>query len=202
MLHPNFVILGVLIGSIGTLSYLIDTLNGKVKPNKISWLLWATAPLIAFFAEIKQGVGIQSLMTFAVGAGPLLIFLASFLNKKAQWKLSKFDLTCGVLSILGLILWYLSQDPNIAIIFSILADGLAAVPTLVKSYREPETENPWAFFFGMISAIITLLTITIWDLAHYGFPLYIFLICLILFITIKFKLGQKLKLLPTGVQPN
>lgn len=94
MLNENFVILGAVILAIGSLSYLIDTLKGKVKPNRVTFFLWALAPLIAFAAEIKQGVGIQSLMTFMVGFSPLLIFLASFVNKKAEWKLGSFDFIC------------------------------------------------------------------------------------------------------------
>ncbi len=74
MINENFVILGVVIGFIGSLSYLLSTIKGKTKPNRVTWFLWAIAPLIAFAAEIKEGVGIQSLMTFSVGFGPLLIF--------------------------------------------------------------------------------------------------------------------------------
>src|SRR3989344_7524638 len=92
MLHPNFVIVGALIGSIGGILYLLDTLKGKVKANKVTFLLWSAAPLIAFAAEIGQGVGIQSLMTFSVGFIPLSIFVASFFNKKAEWKITSFDL--------------------------------------------------------------------------------------------------------------
>jgi len=54
MINQNFVILGAIIATAGGLSYLIDTLKGKVKPNRVSYLLWSIAPLIAFFAEINQ----------------------------------------------------------------------------------------------------------------------------------------------------
>jgi hypothetical protein len=57
MLDEKFVILGIIVGFIGSLSYLIDTIKGKTKPNRVTWFLWALAPLIAFTAEIKQGVG-------------------------------------------------------------------------------------------------------------------------------------------------
>jgi hypothetical protein len=90
MLSQNFVVLGATIAVVGSLSYLIDTLRGKVKPNRVAYLLWSVAPLIAFFAEINQGVGLQSLMTFIVGFMPLIVFVASFFNKKAEWKLTRF----------------------------------------------------------------------------------------------------------------
>jgi hypothetical protein len=80
MINQNFVILGAIIATIGSLSYLIDTIKGKVKPNRVSFLLWSLAPLIAFVAELKQGVGLQALMTFVVGFLPLTIFIASYFN--------------------------------------------------------------------------------------------------------------------------
>src|SRR5262245_34009971 len=109
MLHSNFIILGALIGAAGSVAYLIDTVKGKVKPNRVSFLLWSIAPLIAFFAQIKQGVGLEALMTFSTGFLPLTIFIASFVNKQAEWKLTRFDLLCGILSLAGLALWMITK---------------------------------------------------------------------------------------------
>jgi len=195
MINQNFVILGAIIAAAGSLSYLIDTLKGKVKPNRVSFLLWSLAPLIAFFAEVKQGVGIQALMTFIVGFLPLTIFIASFVNKKAVWNLTGFDLMCGALSIIGLVLWFITKSGNIAIIFSILADGLAAMPTIVKSFNYPETESAWPYFASTISAILTLLTVKVWNIANIAFPLYIVLITLVIFSLVHFKLGKQIRLM-------
>ena len=195
MLDQNFVIVGAIIAAAGSLSYLVDTLKGKVKPNRVSFLLWSLAPLIAFFAEVKQGVGIQALMTFIVGFLPLTIFIASFVNKKAVWNLTGFDLMCGALSIIGLVLWFITKSGNIAIIFSILADGLAAMPTIVKSFNYPETESAWPYFASTISAILTLLTVKVWNIANIAFPLYIVLITLVIFSLVHFKLGKQIRLM-------
>ena len=202
MLHPNFVILGAVIGFLGGLSYLISTIRGETKPNRLTWFLWAIAPFIAFAAEIKEGVGIQSLMTFMVGFTPLLIFLASFVNKKSVWKLGRFDFICGVLSLTGLFLWYITKNGNFAILFGISADGLAAAPTLVKSYSFPETENYHVYLTAAISAAITLLTIDIWNFAHFGFPLYILILCTIFVFIIKFRAGKSIKKLLTTTYLN
>ncbi len=195
MLGPNFVVVGVIIGGLGTLSYLVDTLKGKVKPNKVSFLMWSIAPLIAFAAEVKQGVGIQALMTFSVGFFPLTVFAASFINKKAEWKLTQFDLACGFLSLVGLVFWLITKVGDIAIFFSIVADGLAAVPTIVKSYKYPETESPWPWLSASINGVLTLLTIKLWSFPNYGFPAYILIVNLIIFLLVQFKLGKNYKLL-------
>lgn len=174
MIDERFTILGLLLGLIGTYSYVKDTIQGKTKPNRVSWFMWALAPLIAFAAQIQKGVGLTSLMTFSVGFSPLLVFLASFVNKKSEWKLEKLDIVCGVSSFAGLILWAFSREPNVAIFFSILADLLASIPTVIKSYRFPETENYKIFLFGLINSGIALLTIKQWNFETASFPIYIF----------------------------
>lgn len=153
--------------------------------------MWALAPMIAFSAEISQGVGLQSLMTFMVGFGPLLVFLASFVNKNAYWKISRLDLACGSLSILGLVLWKITSIGNLAILFAVIADGLASVPTVIKSWQVPETESSTIFLLSGVNALITLLTIRTWNFEHWAFPIYILAIDALLYILIKFKLGRK-----------
>jgi hypothetical protein len=191
MLDQNFVIVGTLISAAGSFMYLWSTIKGKVKPNRVSFLLWSVAPMIAFAAQIRQGVGLESLMTFSTGFQPLLTFIASFTNKKAEWKLTRFDVVCGVLSVLGLILWLITKVGNVAIFFSIVADGLAALPTLVKAYKYPETEIAWPWMTTCIGVALTLLTLKAWTFANSGFIIYIFIADLLIFCCVRFKLGCK-----------
>jgi hypothetical protein len=193
MLDQRFILLGVAIGFAGGVSYLIQTLQGKIRPNRVSWFMWSLAPLIAFSAELSQGVGLVAFSTFITGFNPLLIFFASFFNKKAEWKITRFDLICGALSIAGLILWSLTRVGNIAIAASILADGLAALPTIRKCYLFPETESGWAFAAGGANAIIGLLTLKHWSFAQGGFLVYIALVCILMSGLIWTKLGTKLR---------
>ena len=187
MLHPNFVIIGTIISAIGTISYIIETVKGTVKPNRVSFLLWSIAPLIAFAAMSQQGVGISSLMTFSTGFLPLLVFIASFVNKNAVWALTRFDVICGVLSVVGLVLWYITQVGTIAIIFSIIADGLAAIPTIRKAYSHPETEIAWPWLATAIGVIITLLTLQSWTFADWGFMSYILLVSVTMYLLVRFR---------------
>ena len=191
MLNQNFVIVGTLIGAAGGIAYLWDTIHGKVKPNRVSFLLWSIAPMIAFAAQIKQGVGLESLMTFSTGFLPLLTFVASFTNKNAEWKLTRFDLACGILSGVGLILWLITKVGNVAIFFSIVADGLAALPTLVKAYKYPETEIAWPWLATCFGVVLTLLTLKEWTFANSGFIVYIFIVDLMIFGCVQFNLGKR-----------
>jgi phosphoglycerol transferase MdoB-like AlkP superfamily enzyme len=192
MISDKFVILGVLIQLWGCAVYARDTLSGRTKPNRVTWFLWFLAPTVAFAAEINKGVGFISLMTLSVGLGPLIVLFASFANKKSYWKLHWTDYLCGFLSLLGLILWVVFKDGNFAIILNIAADLAAAAPTLIKSFRHPETESVEAYWVAIVNAGITLLAIKTWTVAHYGFPIYIFLVNIVFVALIRYKVGLKL----------
>jgi len=186
MLNPHVIFLALACNLIGGTGYIIATVQGKTKPNRVTWLLWALAPLIAFSAQLSQGVGLSALMTLMVGVGPLAVFISSFVNKNSYWKISRLDIACGLFSLLALILWGVTRTGNIVIVFSIASDALAAIPTLVKAWHRPETENYKAFLGGIASASITLLTISDWKFATYGFPFYILLVCIVLVVVIAF----------------
>lgn len=190
MIDQNWIYVGALLNIIGSVTYVIATVKGKTSPNRVTWFLWALAPLIAYSAMLGEGVNpLDGLMTFMVGFGPLLIFVASFVNKKSVWKLTRFDVICAGLSILGLIGWLLTRTGNVAIFFSLLADGLALLPTLTKTWKAPETENYVVFLNGAISAAITMLALQVYDFEHMAFPVYIFIVCALMFVLIKFKVG-------------
>ena len=199
MLHPNFVIIGTLIGALGSLAYFVDTLKGKVKPNRVPFLLWAIVPFIAFAAQIKQGVGLEALMTFSAGFLPLTILCASFINQNAVWKILTFDLVCGVLSLIGLAMWLITKEGNLAITFSILADGLAAIPTILKSYRYPDTELAWPWLATSVGVVLTLLTLQQLNFANSSFIIYILVVNTLIFALIQFRVGEKMASL-TGKQ--
>jgi hypothetical protein len=183
MINQNFAILAAILPFAGSVSYAFDTAKGKVQPNRVSWLLWTIAPLIAFAAEFVQHTNFRvSLLTFAVGFGPLIVIITSFANHKAYWKLTRFDAFCGSISVLALIFWAITGKGDVAIFFSIMSDLFAAIPTIVKSYTHPKSESALAFVTSIIGAGITLLTIQKghWTFASYGFPLYILVVTTII----------------------
>ena len=149
--------------------------------------------MIAFFAQINQGVGLEALMTFSTGFLPFTVFIASFVNKRSEWKLTWFDVMCGVLSLVGLAFWMITKVGNVAIFFSIVADGFAAVPTMVKAFKYPDTEMAWPWIATVFGIILTLLTLSTFTFANCGFILYILINNTLIFSLVQFRLGEKLR---------
>ena len=185
----EFLVIIAALGSlVAALVYIRSMFRGNTKPNRVSWLMWSIAPLIAFAASVSSGVGWATLPVFMSGFSPLLILIASFLTKKACWNLSRFDYACGVLSGLALFLWWLTKEPNVAIALAIASDGLAAVPTLTKSWRRPETESVWPFIIGALGAASSYAAILAWTFSAYAFPTYLIVVNLLVLVALYRKL--------------
>jgi len=182
------VIVGAIVQLIGIFSYLKATLRGDTKPNRVTWLLWSVAPMIASAAALSKHNGWATLPVFMAGFGPLLVFIASFINKKSYWKLEKFDYLCGLFSVLALILWGITKNPSVAIIFAIASDALAAMPTLIKAWKYPETETAAAFTTGIFNALTSFAAIKIWNFPALAFPIYLIIIDTACMLAIKRKL--------------
>jgi len=68
------VIGGALLNLLGAVAYIRDTLQGKTKPNRVTWSLWAAVPMIAVAAAVSDGVTWAIVPVFMSGVNPLLIF--------------------------------------------------------------------------------------------------------------------------------
>ncbi|HRJ06544.1 MAG TPA: hypothetical protein PK096_03365 [Candidatus Saccharibacteria bacterium] len=191
MIDQNWVFLAVAINLVGAIIYSYSVVKGNTRPNRVTWFILSFAPLLAFAAMMLQGVSFrESVFTLETGISPLIIFISTFFAKQPKWEITRFDLTCGALSIFGFLLWIILKEGNIAITFAIAADGLAFLPTLVKAFRYPETESPWAFMMGTVAALIALAIITTWDYKHVAFPMYILVADILATLFIFFKIGK------------
>ena len=174
MIPEYFAIISAIVASLGGLYYLYETLTGKSQPNRVTWLLWGLFPMITFIAQRAQGVEDFSWVTLASGLTPFLILFASFINKKAYWKTQPKDYYLMIAAFVGIILWALTDNPNIAILFALIADFLAGLPTLIKSYKHPETESWIAYAISTAGFGIGILAIQSYTFENYAFVMYLF----------------------------
>lgn len=171
------VILSLCISIIGSAKYIYETLRGRTKPNRISWGIWAFAPLISVGAALSAGADMWATSRiFLAGFIPLLVFLASFANRQSYWKLTKFDFICGALSILAIIAWLAVDMPVLAVLLAAIGDGFAALPTIRKAWLYPETESGLVFFASLIATLLVLPSITEWNIVNSAFQVYLLVV--------------------------
>jgi len=167
------VLIGAVVQLYGVALYIRSIIQGGAKPNQVTWLMWSLAPLIATFAALSDGVRWAVLPVFMSGFGPFLVFVSTLFVRESYWRLGFFDYLCGSFSLLALILWGVTDNPVVAIIFSIIADGFAAVPTLRKAWTNPETETAAPYVTGLISIFTSFAAITAWQFSQVAFPVYL-----------------------------
>jgi hypothetical protein len=96
-------------------------------------------------------------------------------------------------SVGGLIFWAFVNEPTVALVSFVVADQMAALPTIRKSWLAPRTESPRLFFLGSTNCAITLLTLTKVTTAGVLFPGCILVADLILGLLIVSNVGPRLR---------
>lgn len=173
MLPSYFAIIGAAIGSVGGLYYLYCTICGSVQPNKVTYGLWGLFGLIIFLAQRAAAVDVLAYATLVATVIPLFIFLAAFRNPAAHWHIRTRDYLLGLLAVGGMVLWYVTADPVVAIVCAMVADFLAATPTIIKAYTDPASENWRAYALNALGFLVALLAVHTWTFANYAFVGYL-----------------------------
>ena len=172
------------------LVYIRSMFRGQTKPNRVTWFLWFVAPFVATAASVSSGVGWAVVPVFMAGFSPFLIFVASFFSKKAYWRLCLFDYFCGALSGLALVLWFVTENPGVAITFAIGSDLIAAVPTISKIWQYPQTESIWPYLVGFFSPFTSFLVAASWGFSELAFPIYLVVINFVILLLIVGRRGR------------
>ena len=193
VISVGWIYVGTVVGALGTAVYLRDTVRGTTRPHRVTWLLWAVAPLLAAAVEVHDGVGVRTLPTFMLGFMPLLVFAASFHNPSAVWGIRRIDYACGAMSIVGTVVWLATRNGALAITAAIVADFLAGLPTLHKSWSDPESETVHTYLGAVVSMGIVLLTITQWTYVEAAFPAFIVLVAGAEVVLVGGRLGPRLR---------
>ena len=173
MISEKIVYIGVLINLICAIWYIRSIFKGNTRPNLISFFLWSLAPAVGVFLQVKAGASASIWGTAMAGFGPLLILVVSLFNNKYIWKLNYFDFVCGLFSIVALIIYIITNNLGFSIIFAILSDLLAGIPTVLKSWKFPESEFSSIYIAGIIGNILSLLVIKDWSFSIYSFSIYL-----------------------------
>lgn len=160
----------------GPLYYIWQTLHGTVVPHRLTYFFWFLVQVIAVAASLYQGASFLSQFVIILSSVTcLLVFISSFYQRDGTvWKLGFFDWTCAVLSLVGILLWQVTDIPNLAIIFAILADLVITLPTILKSYKSPETESLFSYTPYFIAHLLNIFFfVKVYDFPTLAMPFYL-----------------------------
>lgn len=179
------VILSSLISLSGGISYVRGINKGTAKPNLVTWFMWALAPLIGVGAAISAHADLWGVVRiFLAGFIPVIVIIAVFKNPRSYWKLTTFDFLCGICSLIALIIWLGIDKPVIAVLFAAIGDAFAGLPTIIKAWRHPETENGLTYVASLVSVCLVLPSIQIWNIENSSFQIYLLFVNIILIFSV------------------
>ncbi|HEV8677542.1 MAG TPA: hypothetical protein VN701_01805 [Candidatus Paceibacterota bacterium] len=160
---------------ISAVPYVRDMVKGTTKPNIVSWGLWTLIQGIFTAAQFSAGASLSIVLPAVEVVSTGLIVVLGLIGYGYK-KYRPLDFICLALAFGAIVLWQVTRDPLVALWLSVAADFCAAVPTLVKAYRDPKSETPLAYLLVALSAIAAAFATLIINLPNMLWPAYIFVI--------------------------
>lgn len=171
--HYIFAIASGLLTVAAVVPYIWDMVRGSTRPNVVSWGLWLLVQSIFAAGQFTAGASLSIVLpiveVFTVGI-VVVLGLVGYGYKKY----GPLDILCLVLALGAIVLWQITNDPMVALWMSVGADFMAAIPTLYKSYKDPESETISTYFLVVLSALAAAFSTTIYDVPNLLWPAYIF----------------------------
>jgi hypothetical protein len=159
--------------------------RGQYKPHKMTRLIFFILGSIVFaslfFNGDRQGIYLALFQWLSA----IIIFVLSF--KYGLGGKSKLDFAVLFLAVVAILTWQITHNSIIALYLSILADFIGLVPTLVKIYKQPDTETPIFYLSDCLSGLFSCLAIASLEPALISFPFYIFFMNLFCFVLLTFN---------------
>lgn len=155
------------------LPYIRDIFRLETKPERGSWFIWTALGFIAFFSQLAKGATDSLWLTAGQTASVFIIFLLSI--KYGHGGLENRDLKALIGAGIGLVLWYITREAAIALLFVVLVDGIGTLLTLLKAYEDPGSETLSTWVISGTSGIFGMLAVGNLNFVLLAYPFYIML---------------------------
>jgi hypothetical protein len=176
MPHP-FILISTILALISPLIYARAILKGEAKPHRTTRLVLLIITALTTASLFAQHDTVAIWLAGVSTLQSIIVFTLSL--KYGMGGHSRSDITCLVIALIGIVLWQVTKNPIVALYFAILADFTGFAPTLVKTYKQPETEYYLFFLMDVFAGIFSLLAVKTWAPEQISYPIYILLINLV-----------------------
>lgn len=169
----NIVGIGAAIFSLlGFVPYIVTILQGKTSPNRASWSIWASLGIVLAVSNYSAGAKETMWLLATYAFCQITIAILSLKYGEGGW--NTFDRTCLLGAFISIVLWQLFDSPLIAITISIAIDSLGALPTIKKSYLQPETEDLFSWIMFWTAGTLNICALSQWTVELAAQPIYLF----------------------------
>jgi hypothetical protein len=180
--------------AVSILPYTISIFRGTVKPNRVSWFIWAVIGFAFWIITPSTADEVTKMLTVIFMVNPSIVFILTLFKGEfiKPDNLEKFSLVVGLSAIA---VWYFFRQSSglFPISMAIFADFCALLPTLRFVFVAPQQETPLAWILFFLGSFIALFAIEIYTLESMMLPVYMAIgSSFVVFPLIRYRLKMKI----------
>ncbi|NVN96817.1 hypothetical protein HXX01_01040 [Candidatus Nomurabacteria bacterium] len=156
---------------LSVIPYIRSILKGNTKPHRVAFFIWTILILIAFFSQLAKGATWSLLLTAGDSIAVLITFILSI--KYGVGGFRKIDIISLVGAGISLLLWYFTKEPAAALYLIILIDLIGLNLIVIKTWKNPETENWVAWAMCGAGGLFGILAVGSFNIILLSYPIYI-----------------------------
>lgn len=135
--------LGQIAGALALVAYIplvLSILQGKASPNRATWWIWVLVGTLLGESYYASGARHTIWVPVSYVIGPAIVALLSIKRGEGGWqRVDRWCLYSTGISVIVRLAFF--RAPLVALLTNLGIDFLGAVPTIGKSYHEPEKED-------------------------------------------------------------
>lgn len=157
---------------LGFVSYVVAILRRQTRPSRATWWIWTIVGVVLCASYLSSGATVTIWVPISYALGPLVAAMLSLHYGEGGW--TRFDRACFLGTGASLALWAVVRSPIIPLTMNIVIDLLGALPTLRKTFDDPDSEDRLAWLLFFVANTLNLLAISRWSFSIVLYPLYLF----------------------------
>ncbi len=146
---------------IAAILYNVQIINGKSKPNAISWSIWSLLAIVNVFsygAMIDNWVA--ALQFFAGSVACIITFVICLIKKRFDCP-SNIEWAIAAICLIAILVWIIFRSATYANMVVVVAFVFSFVPTLTGVFNDPRKERSLPWTVWTIAFSITLINIVL-----------------------------------------
>jgi hypothetical protein len=155
----------------GYVPYGVDILKGRAQPARSTRVMFVLLSVVTLWQQVALHSGSLVMVTLGELIGACGIFVLAL--KRGEGGLSRLDKWCYTLLALDMLLWAATGNTLVALHLSVVADTIAFIPTLVKTWRRPHSETPIFFVIGTVAPVLNIFAAGQYSYAVLLYPVYL-----------------------------
>ncbi|MDD5318672.1 MAG: hypothetical protein PHF79_02540 [Candidatus Pacebacteria bacterium] len=172
------------LATLGFLPYVISIFKGRCQVSKAGWIIWTVIGASIFLSYKTSGAKASAWVPLSYAICPALVLAATFYKSRSKEPWPLIDKTCLVTGLVLFAPWVAFKIlekmnalpswggalPGITLYGTILVDAFGALPTIWKSWKNPGSEDPWAWVLWTSANLLNLFAVETWawNIASYA----------------------------------